>query len=70
MNPKQWNDLPNKLKLASNADTFKHAIKKLFFNNLKRKEDDIYLYYDLNLRQRFSLIHFSFLFPYMMLWPI
>ena len=43
--PRQWNDLPNKLKLTTDADTFKHSIKDLIFNNLKKKEDDIYLYY-------------------------
>ena len=36
--PRQWNDLPNKLKLTTNADTFKHSIKDLFFNNLKKKK--------------------------------
>ena len=43
--PRNWNNLPNKVKLTSNADTFKHAIKELFFSDLKQKEDDIYLYY-------------------------
>ena len=43
--PRQWNDLPNNLKLASNASTFTHGIKDLFFSKLQRKEDDIYAYY-------------------------
>ena len=43
--PRQWNDLPNNLKLASNVSTFTHGIKDLFFSKLQRKEDDINVYY-------------------------
>jgi len=45
MGPKIWNKLPSDIKTAGSVNTFKHGIKKTFFDDLKRKEDDIYIYY-------------------------
>ena len=43
--PRLWNDLPFDLKNCSGANAFKHKIKDDFFKKLKKKEDDIYIYY-------------------------
>ena len=43
--PKLWNKLPSELKSIESLNTFKHTIKEIFFQNLKREEDDIYIYY-------------------------
>ena len=43
--PKVWNNLPIQCKLEDNPNNFKHKIKDQFFENIQRKNDDIYLYY-------------------------
>ena len=42
--PKIWNKLSSETKTAGSVNTFKHNTKKIFFKDLKRKEDDIYIY--------------------------
>ena len=43
--PKIWNKLPNECKLEENPNKFKHKIKDIFFTNIQRANDDIYIYY-------------------------
>ena len=43
--PRLWNDLSSVIKSAENVNVFKHDIKDHFFNVLKTKEDDVYIYY-------------------------
>ena len=43
--PKIWNNLPNECKLQENPNKFKHKIKDTFFENIRRTNDDIYIYY-------------------------
>ena len=43
--PRLWNDLSFDLKGCNGANTFKHKVKEDFFRKLKKKEDDIYIYY-------------------------
>ena len=43
--PRTWNNLPAKIKLSTNVNTFKHNIKKLFFDELQKQNDDIFFYY-------------------------
>ena len=43
--PRLWNSLPNFLKSVENVNKFKHKSKELFFNNLRDKEKNPYLYY-------------------------
>ena len=45
LGPKTWNNLAAQIKLRRCVNTFKHDIKKLFFDELKRQNDDIFLYY-------------------------
>ena len=45
LGPKTWNTLPAKIKLWKNVNTFKHDIKKLFFEKLQKDTDDIFIYY-------------------------
>ena len=45
LGPKLWNNLPNHLKSSTSVNTFKHNIKKLFFDNLIAKDLNPYLYY-------------------------
>ena len=45
LGPKLWNSLPSHIKLSANINTFKHNIKKVFFEKLQKKEDNIYVYY-------------------------
>ena len=47
MGPKLWNNLHSNVKtvINVNANKFKHEIKEIFFEDLKKKEDDIYIYY-------------------------
>ena len=40
LGPRTWNTLPAQIKLRRNVNTFKHDIKKLFFDKL---EKDLYL---------------------------
>ena len=43
--PRLWNCLPNSLKSSTSANTFKHNLKKLFFDNLLARDLDPYIYY-------------------------
>ena len=45
--PKTWNNLPAPIKLSKSLKntTFKHNIKKSFFNDLQKQNDDIFFYY-------------------------
>ena len=43
--PKTWNNLPAQIKLSKNVNTFKHDIKKSFFDDLQKQNDDIFFYY-------------------------
>ena len=45
LGPKTWNNLAAEIKLQRSVNTFKHDIKKLFFDKLKKQNDDIFLYY-------------------------
>ena len=45
LGPKTWNTLPAEIKLQKNVNTFKHDIKKLFFEKLQKDTDDIFIYY-------------------------
>ena len=47
MGPKLWNNLTSNVKSVSdiNLNKFKHDIKEIFFEDLKNKENDIYIYY-------------------------
>ena len=45
LGPKTWNTLPAEIKLRKNVNTFKHDIKKLFFEKLQKDTDDIFIYY-------------------------
>ena len=43
--PKTWNNLPAQIKLSKRVNTFKHNIKKSFFDDLQKQNDDIFFYY-------------------------
>ena len=43
--PKIWNNLPSQCKLENNPNKFKHKLKDLFFHNIQRVNDNIYVYY-------------------------
>ena len=43
--PKTWNNLPAQIKLSKNVNTIKHDIKKSFFDDLQKQNDDIFFYY-------------------------
>ena len=45
LGPRTWNKLLSEIKSAESVNTFKHEVKKKFFEDLKRKDDDIYVYY-------------------------
>ena len=45
LGPKTWNNLAAEIKLRRSVNTFKHDIKKLFFDKPKKQNDDIFLYY-------------------------
>ena len=36
-----WNNLPAQIKLSKSVNTFKHDIKKSFFDDLQKQNDDI-----------------------------
>ena len=40
--PKLWNDLDQGVKISCSTNSFKHALKKSFFNELKSREKGIY----------------------------
>ena len=42
---KIWNNLPAQIKLSNSVNTFKHDIKKSFFDDLQKQNDDIFFYY-------------------------
>ena len=42
LGPKTWNNLPAEIKLRRCVNTFKHDIKKLFFDELKEQNDNIF----------------------------
>ena len=42
--PSIWNELPSDMKLIPNLNTFKHKLKKWFLENLKKEEQNIYIY--------------------------
>ena len=44
LGPFIWNNIDKKCKLNTNLNTFKHEVKKTFFNLLIKKEADIYEY--------------------------
>ena len=43
--PKIWNNLPAQIKLSKSVNTFKHDIKKSFFDDLQKQNDNIFFYY-------------------------
>ena len=43
--PKIWNNLPAQIKLSKSVNIFKHDIKKSFFDDLQKQNDDIFFYY-------------------------
>ena len=43
--PKTWNNLPAQIKRSKNVNTFKHDIKKSFFDDLQKQNDDIFFCY-------------------------
>ena len=43
--PRLWNTLPNSLKSVNGVNNFKHKSKGLFFDNLRAREEDPYIYY-------------------------
>ena len=46
LGPKTWNNLAAEIKLRRSVNTFKLDIKRLFFDKLKKKQNnDIFLYY-------------------------
>ena len=45
--PKIWNNLPAQIKLSKSVNTFKHDIKKSFFDDLQKQNDDIFFYYQM-----------------------
>ena len=45
LGPRTWNMLPAQIKLRRNVNTFKHDIKKLFFDKLQKDTDNIFIYY-------------------------
>ena len=45
LGPNTWNNLAAEIKLRRSINTFKHDIKKLFFDKLKKQNDDIFFYH-------------------------
>ena len=45
LGPKLWNMLPNDIKSAESVNSFKHRIKKHYFSELVRKDEEIFVYY-------------------------
>ena len=43
--PKIWNNLPSICKLENKPNKFKHSVKDIFFDNIQRVNDNIYIYY-------------------------
>ena len=40
-----WNTIPAQIKLCRKVNTFKHDIKKLFFDKIQKDADNIFIYY-------------------------
>ena len=40
-----WNKIDTECKLIANHNTFKHSLKKSFFGQLVKNEEDIYMYF-------------------------
>ena len=45
LGPKLWNNLALDTKTSRNPNSFKHNVKKLFFETLDKENDDIFVYY-------------------------
>ena len=45
LEPRTWNTLPAQIKLRRSVNTFKHDVKKLFFDKLQKNTDDMFIYY-------------------------
>ena len=43
--PFVWNGFPDDVKLSNKVNTFKHKVKKVFLTLLRKKDQDIYVYY-------------------------
>ena len=43
--PNIWNKLPDFLKTTDNVNTYKHRVKKHFFQRMNNEEDNIYSYF-------------------------
>ena len=59
LGPKLWNNLPAKIKSSSNINTFKHDIKKLFFEELQRKTT-VFIFKDFSLPDLFQISEWPF----------
>ena len=44
LGPRLWNNLTAGVRSSTNVNTFEHEIKKLFFSQLQKKENDIFTY--------------------------
>ena len=45
LGPRLWNSLPRDLKASNNANTFKHKLKNKFFEELRKREKNPYIFY-------------------------
>ena len=54
LGPKFWNILPSKIKLSTSANSFKHALKEDYFEQLQKVENDPFLY-PLHYRGKYSI---------------
>ena len=45
LGPKTWNNMAAEIKLQRCVNTFKYDIKKLFFDELQKQNNNIFLYY-------------------------
>ena len=45
LGPKLWNNLTLDAKTSINPNSFKHKVKKLFFEPFEKENDDIFVYY-------------------------
>ena len=45
LGPSIWNNLPNSIKGTTSVNSFKHSIKKHYFNSMKCKEKDNFLHF-------------------------
>ena len=45
LRPTLWNKIDTECKLIANLNTFKHSLKKAFFDQLVKNEEDIYMYF-------------------------